>query len=271
MFSKLVTAGRRSLGVGLLLACVEAVAGCAAPPGTRVEAVPTAVEEGPRRPLSRIAPRLRALIRAGEALWQRPPVEDNTIACATCHFDGVEFEEWATSFPKVRPMPPPFTRVMTLQQAVGESVATHYRIPPGSRNRQVSRAITAYLSWTGEGRPFTPGVAARQPVFPHRMAALRESIARGRAHVERSCAGCHADFARFGEVAATFPRVPRAGAAVMTLEEYLQDHTGPAWDSPEAADIAAFVTARAQGRILQPGGTLQPQQPTEGDSDELAI
>jgi cytochrome c len=210
------------------------------------------------RGLSVVEPRLRALIEEGEAFWRQPPLADNAIPCATCHFDGAEFEGWAASFPKVKPMPTPFTRVMTLQQAVGESVATHYRIPPGSRNQQVSRAITAYLTWIGEGRPLTPGVAARQPIFPDRMAALQESIARGETRVRRSCARCHADPARFGEVAATFPRVPRAGAAVMTLEEYLQGHTGPAWDSPEAADIAAFVAARARGRTLQPGGASKP-------------
>ena len=220
---------------------------------------PAEVKEREPRALFLIDPSLRALIEEGEALWKQPPVAENTIPCATCHFDPAERREWAASFPKVKPMPPPFTRVMTLQQAVGESVATHFRIPAGSRIQQVSRAITAYLTWVGEGRLLTPGVVAGQPVFPDRMAALRESVARGEQHVERSCAGCHADPGRFDEAAVTFPRAPRAGAAVMTLEEYVEGHRGPAWDSPEAADIAAFVATRARGRILQPGGASKPQ------------
>ena len=234
-------------------------AGCVTslmPNAERHESVET---ERPPRALSVMEPRLRALIEEGEALWRQPPVAENTIPCATCHFDPAKWRGWAASFPKVKPMPPPFTRVMTLQQAVGESVATHYRIPAGSRIQQVSRAITAYLTWVGEGRLLTPGVVAGQPVFPDRMAALRESVARGEKHVERSCARCHADPGRFAEAAVTFPRAPRAGASVMTLEEYVEGHRGPAWDTPAAADIAAFVVTRARGRILQPGGASKPQ------------
>lgn len=253
-------AGRLLKGWGpVILILLSMAAGCAGSLGQAPEGPSELQGERSPRALSRIETRLRALIEDGEALWRQPPVADNTISCATCHFDGVAFRAWAASFPKVKPMPPPFTRVMTLQQAVGESVATHYRIPPGSQNQEVSRAITAYLAWVGEGRPITPGVAAGQPIFPDRLAALRTNVSRGETHVERACAECHAEPGWFAEAAVTFPRVPRAGATVMTLEEYLQGHSGPPWDSAEAADVTAFVAARARGRILQPGGASKPQ------------
>lgn len=212
--------------------------------------------EGERapRPLPALEPRLRALVQEGVALWGQPPSAENTLACATCHFDAAEVRGWAASFPKVKPMPPPFTRVMTLQQAVAETVATHYRIPPGDENRRVARGITAYLTWLGEGLPVTPGTAAGQPRFPDRLVALGQSVARGRERVLWTCGGCHAGGGGFAGVAATFPRVPRNGDAVVTLEEYLERHAGLAWDGPETTDVAAFLAARAAGRLVQPGG-----------------
>lgn len=235
------------------LAVLAAVAGCAGPPLPNAER-PVAVEgERAPRPLQAIEPRLRAVIQEGALLWGQPPTAENTVACATCHFDNAEVRGWAASFPKVKPMPPPFTRVMTLQQAVAETVATHYRIPPGGENRRVAQAIAAFLTWVGEGLLVTPGVAAGQPRFPDRLAALGQSVVRGLGRIERACAGCHADGAEFAGIAATFPRVPREGGAVVTLEEYLERHTGLAWDGPEATDVAAFLASRAADRLVQPG------------------
>lgn len=236
------------------LAVLVAVAGCAG--ASLPDAERPAPVEGERapRPLLAMEPRLRALIQEGAALWRQPPSTENTLACATCHFERDEVRGWAASFPKVKPMPPPYTRIMTLQQAVAETVATHYRIAPGDENRRVARAITAYLTWRGEGLPLTPGVAAGQPRFPDRLAALEQSVARGRERAERTCGGCHIDGARLAGIAATFPRVPRDGDAAETLEEYLGRHAGLPWDSPEATDVAAFLAARAAGRLVQPGG-----------------
>jgi cytochrome c len=214
-------------------------------------------EERAPRTLSLIEPRLREVILEGQALWHQPPSTENTIACATCHFDGAEIRGWAASFPKVKPMPSPFTRVMTLQQVVSEALARHYRIRLGGQNRSPARAVTAYLVWVGEGRPLTPGVAPGQPRLPDRLAALRESIARGQDQVRRTCAGCHTDAARFAEAAAVFPRVPRDGGSVVTLEEYLEGHVGLAWDGTEVADVMAFLAARARGRHVEIGGTLK--------------
>lgn len=236
------------------LAVLAAVAGCAGPPLPNAEP-PVAVEgERAPRPLQTIVLRLRALIQEGAVLWRQPPSAENTLACATCHFESAEVRGWAASFPKVKPMPPPFTRVMTLQQAVAETVATHYRIPPGDENRRVARAITAYLTWLGEGLPVTPGTAAGQSRFPDRLVALGQSVARGRERVEWTCGGCHAAAGGFAGVAATFPRVPRGGDAAVTLEEYLERHAGLPWDSPEGTDVAAFLAARAAGQLVRPGG-----------------
>lgn len=246
------------------LVMLAVTAGCAGPlPANPERPLMPDAERAPR-PFEAIEPRLRAVILQGQDLWRRPPVGENTIACATCHFDEAGVRGWAASFPKLKPLPPPFTRVMTLQQAVSQGIATHYRIPLGEENRHVARAITAYLTWTGEGRPVTPGVASDQPRFPERLAALRKSVARGQRLVGRMCAGCHGDTAGPTDVAATFPRLPRDGATVATLEEYLEKHAGIAWDSPQAADIAAYFAARARGRLLQPGGVARPSTPQGG-------
>lgn len=217
-----------------------------------------AEQEQAPRPLVAIEPRLQALIRTGQDLWQRPPMTENTVACGTCHADGAEIRGWAGSFPKVKPMPPPFTRVMTLHQVVSEALARHYRISPGQANRRLARAIAAYLAWRGEGRPVTPGVASGQPRFPARLAALEASVARGQQEVGQACGGCHTDLAGLAAVAATFPRVPPGGAEAVSLEEYLEGHAAIAWDSPQAADVAAFLASRAAGRLVQPGALSNP-------------
>jgi mono/diheme cytochrome c family protein len=205
--------------------------------------------------LASIKPRLRALILEGEGLWQRPPVQENTVACAVCHFDAAKIRGWAASFPKVKPMPPPFTRVMTLQQAVGEAATKHYRIPPGDQNRRVAAAIAAYLSWVGEGLPLTPGTAWDQPRFPDRLSALEASIGRGRDRVRGACTGCHRDATALAGAAPGFPRVAGGGEAVVTMEEFLERHAGLAWHGAEAAEVVAYLAAQAGGRPLRPGGS----------------
>jgi cytochrome c len=242
-----------------LLVVLGVVAGWAGPILPGPQPPPVTEQERAPRPLDTIEPHLRAVVREGQLLWRQPPVAENAIACATCHFTEAEVRAWAASFPKVKPMPSPFTRVVTLQQAVGEAVTKHYRIASGGQNRKLARAITAYLTWAGEGRAITPGVASGQPRLPTRLAALQTSIVRGQDRMERSCARCHSDGTRLSEAAATFPRVPPGGGAVATLEEYLETHAGLAWDSPEAADVAAFLAAHASGRLLQPGGSVIPQ------------
>jgi cytochrome c len=230
------------------------VAGCAGPQARHWEAaIEREVERDPR-PLEAMEPELRMLVLRGQDLWRQPPDPENTVACATCHFAAGEIRGWAASFPKVKPMPPPFARVMTLQQAVSEAVARHYRIPHGARNRQAAREIVAYLAWLGEGRIATPGVAAGQPRFPDRLTALRASMARGEDRVRQTCGPCHGDDRRFAGVAATFPRAPRGGGAVTTLEEFLESHAGLPWDGSDAADVAAFLAMGAAGRFLEPGG-----------------
>ena len=113
---------------------------------------------------------------------------DQPVACATCHHDPDATRGWAASFPKVRPLPPPHTRVMTLLQATAEAVARHYR-PRDPRPAAI--AISAFLTARGVGLPITPGVAPDQPVFPTRMRALAESVERGRALYARRCGACH--------------------------------------------------------------------------------
>jgi hypothetical protein len=244
---------------------------CAWPRATQLAAPPVVEAEKAPRALLQLEPQLRALVQEGEVLWQRPPLAENTVACATCHVDGAELRGWAASFPKVKPMPRPFTRVMTLQQAVGEAVATHYRIPPGAPNRSAARAIAAYLTWVGEGRPISPGLAPGRPPFPDRLAALRKSVTQGQAYVERTCARCHPEGAALDEAAATFPRVPRDGGGVVTLEEYLERHAGLIWNGPEATDVAAYLVTRSTGRLVQPAAASKPLSSREDPSNELAV
>ena len=78
---------------------------------------------------------------------------------------------WAAGFPKVKPLPPPHTRVMTLLQANVEAVARHYRRPDAL---PVATAITAYLTALGADLPVSPGMSPGQPVFPERIRQLRD-------------------------------------------------------------------------------------------------
>lgn len=205
-----------------------------------------------------------ALVRDGGRWWRESPDPGNPVACATCHDDHVLTRGWAASFPKVKPMPPPDTRVMTLLQANAAAVARHYRL---SDPRPMATAITAYLAAAGADVPISPGMALGQPVFPERMRRLDASVERGGALFARACAGCH----RAGAVAPLlrhFPRVRAGGGEA--LETFLEGHPGlgghpgaaPAplvWDGQETADVISYLTSRLAG---QPAG-LPIEQPRE--------
>jgi cytochrome c553 len=182
------------------------------------------------------------LVAAGARWWSVSPDPGNPVACATCHHDAGATRGWAPSFPKVRPLPPPHTRVMTLFQATAEAVARHYRL---SDPRPAAVAITAYLTALGSGRPLTPGVSAGQPVFPERIAVLAASVGRGARVFARRCQGCHPA----GDVAPRLREFPRQrSGAPESLEDFLEGHRvgGPPlpWDSPVTADLMAYLAAR---------------------------
>lgn len=188
------------------------------------------------------------LVTEGARWWRTSPDPGNPVACATCHHDTEAVRGWAASFPKVRPLPPPHARVMTLLQATAEAVALHYRLVDP---RPAATAITAYLIALGADRAVTPGVAAGQPVFPARLARLRTSVERGQRLFAWRCADCHrpADVARW---LAVFPRW-RDGRAE-SVEGFLEDHhpRGPRlrWDGQPVADLLAALTVRLGGRPL---------------------
>lgn len=190
-----------------------------------------------------------ALVAAGERWWSRSPALDRLVACATCHHDPDAIRAWAGSFPKVRPLPPPHTRVMTLLQATAEAVTRHYG-PMDPRPAAI--AISAFLVARGTGLPITPGVTPDQPVFPTRMRALAESVERGRTLYGRRCEVCHD--------AATI--APRAGGFLRTTAEpaelFLERHqpAGPpiSWNSLAMADLLAYLLAHRMGEPVTAGG-----------------
>ena len=195
------------------------------------------------------------LVADGERWWSRPPSPDRPVTCATCHHEREAIRAWAGSFPKVRPMPPPHTRVMTLLQATAEGVARHY----GPRDaRPVAIALTAFLTAQGVGLPITPGVALDQPIFPTRMRALAESVERGRTLYARRCGACH-------DAAAV---APRAGGFLRTTAEpaeiFLEGHrpAGPpiAWNSLAMADLLAYLLAHRTGDPATAGGPAEVQE-----------
>jgi mono/diheme cytochrome c family protein len=182
------------------------------------------------------------LVGTGARWWNTSPDPTNPVACATCHFDPAAVRGWAASFPKLRPLPPPHARVMTLFQATAEAVALHYRV---ADPRPAAAALTAYLTALGAGLPLTPGISASQPVFPARLAALAASVERGGRRFVRSCQGCHPADA----VARRLPAFPRQrDGQAESLEGFLENHGAaggsPAWDSPSTADVVAYLTAR---------------------------
>ena len=190
--------------------------------------------------------RLR-LVAAGERSWTISPDPANPVACATCHHDPAETRGWAASFPKFKPLPPPHARVMTLLQANAEAVHRHYRLDDP---RPVATAITAYLTHHGTGVPLSPGIVAGQPVFPARLHALGESVARGGRLYARGCAGCHEPAAMVSALTG-FPRV--RGRNAESLEDFLDRHAAPrgllSWDSPAMADVISYLVAERAGRF----------------------
>lgn len=192
-----------------------------------------------------------SLAAAGERWWTTSPDPANPVACATCHHEPAETRGWAASFPKFKPQPPPHARVMTLLQANAEAVRRHYRVLDPL---PVARAITAYLTTLGAGVPHSPGVVAGQPVFPARLRALSESVARGQRLYARRCATCHAAPALASAVAA-FPR-EREGRAE-SLEDFLDRHASPRgllpWDSPAMADVISYLVAERAGGFRKEG------------------
>lgn len=188
------------------------------------------------------------LVAEGARWWSVSPDPGNPVACATCHHDPATVRGWAASFPKLKPLPPPHARVMTLMQANAEAVARHYRV---ADPRHGATAITAYLTALGAETVIAPGVSPGQPVFAERIAALAASVKRGDRLFLRRCAGCH----RPGEAAARlrgFPRL-RDGRAE-PVESFLEAHhpIGPplGWDDPRIADVVAALVGRLAGRPL---------------------
>lgn len=190
------------------------------------------------------------LVAEGERWWTQSPDPANPVACATCHHDPAETRGWAPSFPKWKPQPPPHARVMTLLQANAEAVARHYRLADPLR---AATAITAYLRAQGAGLPVSPGMSRGQPVFPARMEALVESVRRGARLFDVRCGRCHRP-ERVAPWWTAFPRV-RDGRP-QPLEVFLEQH-GPVrdpggralgWDSPETADLLAYLVSRLAGR-----------------------
>jgi cytochrome c553 len=191
----------------------------------------------------------RALVTEGERWWSQSPDPDRPVACATCHHDPEAIRGWAASFPKVRPMPPPHTRVMTLFQANAEAVARHY----GLRDpRPAAAAITAFLTAQGAGRPISPGMTPDQPVFPARMRALAASVERGRKLYEQRCRGCHG-YATNAPGAGSFRY-----ATSEPVEVFLEGHrpTGDPipWNSRVMADLLAYLLARHAGEPVTAEG-----------------
>jgi cellulose synthase/poly-beta-1,6-N-acetylglucosamine synthase-like glycosyltransferase/mono/diheme cytochrome c family protein len=206
----------------------------------------------------------RTLVAEGERWWRHSPDPGNPVACATCHDDIVAVRSWAPSFPKWKPMPPPYARVMTLLQVNAEAVTRHYRQPDA---RPAAIAITAYLTWLARNLPLRPGISAGQPIFPARLEALRRSVERGSQLFDTQCGVCHEPVAVAGEIAA-FPRVVRGRGE--GLEGFVEDHVGKAesleWDTASMADLVAYlVSRRATPTVPAPVG-----RPTVAEQVEVS-
>ncbi|MGH2394072.1 MAG: hypothetical protein ACRDGH_11390, partial [Candidatus Limnocylindria bacterium] len=188
----------------------------------------------------------RALAAEGEGWWTRSPDPANPVACATCHHDPTEVRGWAAGFPKVKPLPPPHTRVMTLLQANAEAVGRHYRLPNAL---PVATAITAYLVALGADLPISPGMSPGQPVFPERIRQLEVSVKRGAAVFGARCGSCH-QAAAVASAARMFPRISRG--APQSLEAFLMGHRPSGrpldWAGREMADVVAYLVSHLAGR-----------------------
>ena len=193
-----------------------------------------------------------ALVADGARRWSRPPSADRPVACATCHHDPEATRGWAASFPKVRPLPPPHARVMTLLQATADAVTRHYG-PADARPAAI--AISAFLSARGARLPITPGLSPDQPRLPGRLRALAESVERGRTLYARRCAACHA-VAAIAPFAGGF--MPRTGEPAEVFLEGHRPAGGPRmpWDSPAMADLLAYLVAQRAGELVAVGGPL---------------
>jgi cytochrome c553 len=212
-----------------LLLLLAALAGAAAPwPADALD------ETGPR-----------ALAAEGQSWWTRSPDPANPVACATCHHDPMETRGWAAGFPKVKPLPPPHTRVMTLLQANAEAVARHYRLPDAL---PAATAITAYLTTLGADLPVSPGISPGQPVFAERIRQLEASVERGAFVFSARCGSCHQPD-EIAPAAQTFPRTSRGQAE--PLEIFLVSHRPSGrpldWAGPEMADVVAYLVSRRAG------------------------
>lgn len=186
----------------------------------------------------------------GERWWRTSPDPGNPVACATCHHDPAESRAWAASFPKFKPMPPPYARVMTLLQANADAVARHYRLRDP---RRVATAITTYLVTLGADAPVSPGLSPGQPVFPGRLRALAASVGRGRGLYAVRCADCH-DPAQVAPAIGRFPRM--IGDRPRSLEDFIAGHRPRGvtltWDGQATADLIAFLASQVAGRPLAP-------------------
>jgi cytochrome c553 len=163
------------------------------------------------------------------------------VACATCHHDPADARGWAAGFPKMKPLPPPHTRVMTLLQANAEAVARHYRLPDVL---PAATAITAYQTALGADLPVSPGMSPGQPVFPDRIRQLEANVTRGASAFSTRCGSCHQP-AEVAPAARMFPRMSRG--LPESLEKFLASHrpSDPPldWAGQETADAVAYLVS----------------------------
>lgn len=208
------------------------------------------------KPITAVGMREDWLIVEGERWWKQSPDARNPVACATCHHDPLPPRGWAASFPKVKPLPPPHTRVMTLLQANAEAVTRHYGLADPQR---AATAITAYLTSAGANLPISPGVSFGQPIFEGRMRQLKQSVKRGEATFALRCHRCHV--ARVVAPATSqFPRL--IGNEPVPLESFLESHQPdvPAltWDGQDMADLVAYLMSRLAGQPLIANSAARP-------------
>lgn len=191
-----------------------------------------------------------SLLAEGERWWTRSPDSANPVACATCHHDPAEVRGWAAGFPKVKPLPPPHTRVMTLLQANAEAVARHYRLPDVL---PAATAITAYQTALGADLPVSPGMSPGQPAFPDRIRQLEASVTRGASAFSTRCGSCHQP-AEVAPAARMFPRMSRG--VPESLETFLVRHRPSSrpldWAGQETADVLAYLVSHLAGQPVGP-------------------
>ena len=202
------------------------------------------------KPITPVGMREDSLILEGERWWKQSPDPRNPVACATCHYDPMMTRGWAASFPKVKPLPPPHTRVMTLLQANAEAVARHYGL---ADSRRAATAITAFLTSAGSELPISPGVSFGQPIFEGRVRELKQSVKRGEATFAHRCRWCHAAHV-VAPATSQFPRL--IANEPVPLEDFLETHqpTVPAliWDGQDMADLIAYLRSQLAGQPLIP-------------------